>query len=122
MIRLRTVSVFAVNLRSLGGYSTATAGFSFVLLYMFVCLFIYRYSFICFSFFFFQMFLGLESDPPLVVVGILLFGNWLTNYRPQSWFPRCLELSTFTGERLLNGRSLPLPKRRLRPFLRRQIM
>ena len=94
--------------------------FSFVSLYMFfVYIFIAILFFVSlFLFFFFQMFLGLESDPPLVVVGILLFRNWLTNYRPQSWFPRRLELSTLTGERLLNGRSLPLPKRRLRPLLR----
>ena len=68
--------------------------FSFVLLYMFFIVYFILIAILffvaLFLFFFSQMFLGLESDPPLVVVGILLFGNWLTNSRPQSWFPRRL--------------------------------
>ena len=62
------------------------------------------------------MFLALESGPPLVAVGILLFRNWRTNYRQQSWFPRRLELSILTGGRLLDGRSLPLPKGEIEAF------
>ena len=34
------------------------------------------------------MFLAMGSGPPLVAVGILLFRNWRTNYRQQSWFPK----------------------------------
>ena len=34
------------------------------------------------------MFLALESGPPLVAVGILLFRNWRTNYRQRSWFSK----------------------------------
>ena len=34
------------------------------------------------------MFLALGSGPPLVAVGILLFRNWRTNDRQQSWFSK----------------------------------
>ena len=86
----------------------------------YVCFFIHifiavRFFVSPFCLFFFQMFLALESGPPLVAVGILLFRNWRTSYRQQSWFPRRLELSILTGGRLLDGRSLLLPKRRLTP-------
>ncbi|XP_068690233.1 integrase/recombinase xerD homolog [Montipora foliosa] len=61
------------------------------------------------------MSLALESGPPLVAVGILLFRNWRTN-RQQSRFPRRLELSILTEGRLLDGRSLPLPKGEIEAF------
>ena len=73
--------------------SAAAVFFFLFVVYVFYCLFFLiaiLFFVALFLFFFSQMFLGLESDPPLVVVGILLFVNWLTNSRPQSWFPRRL--------------------------------